>query len=184
MKLPTLACVALTTSLALHGAAGAAPEGAGAPIDEGIISDVNGAGDIVGEMREATGRRRAVMSRQGQVTELGTLGGTDSYATAVNEAGVVIGASLTAANEWHGFVWRPGSGMRDLGTLGGRGSHAVALGRNGHVVGYADTADDAYHAFVHDGARMTGLGTLGGRNSYATAVNAHGHVVGPAPAAA
>ncbi|HEX8606030.1 MAG TPA: HAF repeat-containing protein [Pseudoduganella sp.] len=172
MRVP--AAAALILMLQCH--AGAAP----LRIEQSVATDVNTTGDVVGETRYSDGTRRAVLSRDGIVSELGTLGGGESYATAVNEQGTIIGASLTAANEWHGFVYRVGHGMRDLGTLGGRGSHAVALGSKNHVVGYADTEDGAYQAFVFDGSRMTGLGTLGGRNSYATAVNMHGDVVGAA----
>lgn len=172
MKLPA----AIALALLLHCHAGAAP----LRIEQNVATDVNAAGDVVGETRYSDGSRRAVLSRDGIVSGLGTLGGAESYTTAINEQGTIIGASLTAANEWHAFVYRVGHGMRDLGTLGGRGSHAVAVGRRNHVVGYADTEDGAYQAFLHDGTRMTGLGTLGGRNSYATAVNAHGHVVGAA----
>src|SRR5687767_10631895 len=51
------------------------------------------------------------------VTELGTLGGNDSYATGINNAGQVTGNAKTATGETHAFLYSDGV-MNDLGTLG------------------------------------------------------------------
>lgn len=171
---------ALPLLLFLHHAEARPP----APADDTTMNDVNAAGDIVGESVDAEGRRRAILSRHGSVTELGTLGGGESYATAINDAGIVVGAALNARHAWRAFAYEPGKGMRDLGTLGGRSSNAIAIGSTGLVVGYADVDERDYHAFVHDGRTMRDLGTLGGRTSYATDVNASGTVVGAAQNAA
>jgi probable HAF family extracellular repeat protein len=52
------------------------------------------------------------------VTDLGTLGGGSSEASAINSRGEVVGWSKTGAGQTHGFVYRAG-GMVDLGTLAG-----------------------------------------------------------------
>ncbi|WP_181259208.1 HAF repeat-containing protein [Pseudoduganella armeniaca] len=172
----TMLCLAITC----HAAAKPPPHETATT----VMADVNAAGDIVGEISDEAGRRRAVLSRQGRVTDLGTLGGPESYASAINDAGVIIGAALDASNAWRAFRYEPGQGMRDLGTLGGRGSNAIAISSTGFVAGYADVDERDYHAFVHDGRTMRDLGTLGGRTSYATDVNAAGVVVGAAQNAA
>ena len=60
--------------------------------------------------------------------DLGTLGGTSSYAAAINSGGVVVGWSETGAGETHAFRWTASSGMIDLGTLSGaQSSQAVAI---------------------------------------------------------
>src|SRR5260370_42644617 len=53
------------------------------------------------------------------IFDLGTLGGSNCYAYAINAYGQVVGESLTAGNEaHHAFLTAPPA-MQDLGTLGG-----------------------------------------------------------------
>jgi probable HAF family extracellular repeat protein len=50
-----------------------------------------------------------------EVVDLGTLGG-HSFARAVNEDGMVVGGSFTAAGVLHPFVWTKKEGMQDFGS--------------------------------------------------------------------
>src|ERR1700736_5767490 len=60
--------------------------------------------------------------------DLGTLGGSNSIATAVNDRGQVVGYSRTAGDaESHAFSWTATEGMVDLGTIGGSLSSATAV---------------------------------------------------------
>jgi probable HAF family extracellular repeat protein len=103
------------------------------------------------------------------MTDLGTLGGTVSGASAVNGSGQVVGYSRTAGDaESHAFSWTQKGGMIDLG--GGYFSEAVAVNDGGHVVGYSGTA----FSWTQQG----GMGTLGGSYSNASAVNGSSQVVG------
>ena len=52
------------------------------------------------------------------MTDLGTLGGTYSWAFDINDRGQVVGYSGTAAGDQHAFLYGDGA-MTDLGTLGG-----------------------------------------------------------------
>jgi probable HAF family extracellular repeat protein len=96
------------------------------------------------------------------VTDLGTLGGTLSSATALNERGQVVGSSLTAAGELHAFLWERGR-MRDLGTLGGTTSEATAVNDRGQVTGSSSTGAngqaDWRRPFVWDRGVLRDLGT-------------------------
>ena len=125
------------------------------------------------------------------ITDLGTLGGDDSQATAINDRGQVVGFAYTTAKDkdghqnWHAFLWTNGR-MRDLGTFGGRNSEALAINEHGQVVGWADTkakganGEQIAHAFLWENGRMRDLGTLGGQGSSAMDINDHGQIVGKA----
>jgi probable HAF family extracellular repeat protein len=115
------------------------------------------------------------------ITDLGTLGGATSGATAINNAGQVAGGANTAAGVNHAFLWTPGatSGvptnpqMQDLGTLPGfLNSQAWALNNAGQVAGQVSEASGANaDAFYWNGTALQDLGTLGGTRTIAWALN-------------
>ena len=111
------------------------------------------------------------------VTNLGTLGGLNSTATAVNASGQVVGYSETAAGETHAFLFSGGA-MTDLGTLGGAYSIATGINAAGQVVGYSQTTAGEFRAFIYTGGTMQSLPTLGGTDAFAYAINDSGVVVG------
>lgn len=115
-------------------------------------------------------------------TELGTtLGGIDSFAYAVNNAGLLTGNTANPVAK--AYLWN-GSNTTNLGALGGTGSFGLAINDAGLVAGYAFTAGDTvYHATRWNGSSVTDLGTLGGTNSQANAINNAGLVAGSASTA-
>jgi probable HAF family extracellular repeat protein len=114
---------------------------------------------------------------------LGTLGGGSSGPQDINDAGQVVGDSVTAEGRHRAFITGPnGVEMRDLGTLAGdHRSDAWAINNAGQVVGGSLTAAGLSHAFITgpDGLGMRALGTLeGDAASYAWDINDAGQVVG------
>ncbi len=150
------------------------PSGAGL---SNIAVSINANGWITGQAQNGsldplTGgwpEARAVLWRDGGITNLGTLGGTQSNSNAINDSGQVAGAALTGTSdpfansplnacflcgggtfatstvfepgttETHAFVWQNGS-MRDLHTLGGPDSNAWFINDRGEVAGWSFTS--------------------------------------------
>jgi surface-anchored protein len=116
------------------------------------------------------------------IEDLGTLGGDEANARALNATGVITGGALDATGRNRPFRWDKGT-MSDLGTLGGDRGEGFGINEAGVVVGWSELvpgASEPFRAFRHGmmGSGMTDLGTLGGKNSMAFAVNSAGGVVG------
>ena len=97
--------------------------------------------------------RAVLWSKDGNVHDLGTLGGNGSVAWAINNAGQVTGNALNdipddfnyngdfgiiGGTQTHAFLWHDGV-MRDLGTLGGPDSGPYDINERGQVVGLSAT---------------------------------------------
>jgi probable HAF family extracellular repeat protein len=116
------------------------------------------------------------------ITDLGTLGGTQSAGSEINDAGQVAGWSQTTGDTGlHAFLYSGGR-MNDLGTLGGMYSLGLGINNTGQVTGASSISDtnsaSTYHAFLYSGGKMNDLGTLGGGTSFGYGINNSGQVVG------
>jgi probable HAF family extracellular repeat protein len=130
--------------------------------------------------------------QNGDMQDLGTLGGTSAAVNSLNDDGEVVGQSNLAGDvTFHPFLWN-GRSLSDLGTFGGDLGSANWIDRAGQVVGWADTAepltpplgepgDQLYQAFLWQNGVMANLGTApGDKCSVANSVNNRGQVVGNA----
>jgi probable HAF family extracellular repeat protein len=144
-----------------------------------LINTANTTGAFAGSLPNISGPTQTAQAiyYDGTLHNIGTLGGTDSYASAINTNNHVVGHSYLADDSTiHAFLYD--GAMHNLGTLGGASSFAKGINNSNSVVGLSDVAGgNASHAFLYDGG-MHDLGTLGGTNSDAIAINNNGIVVG------
>jgi len=74
----------------------------------------------------------AFLWKKGAMRDLGTLGGINSFAIAIDSAHRVVGGAQTdepdplLGQQYHPFLWKEGV-MRDLGTLGGSLAFATGI---------------------------------------------------------
>lgn len=148
----------------------------------GVMTDLGPAGLVQARAVNASGQvagnnanNHAVLwTASTGAIELGTLGGSSSFAAAMNVSGEIVGGSNNRA-----FLWTPRKGMVDLGTLGGPGSLASGINAAGEVVGTSHATETVEHAFLWAKGKMLDLGVLPGYStSGASAINNENQIVG------
>lgn len=182
---------------------------------EGWGSDamwINDTGDVVGISQNGvidplTGfpEQRAVLWSDGLMRDLGTLGGNQSAAFAVNNHGQIAGLALNTTSDpfsiydlllfgspngtqTRAVLWDRDGSVQDLGTLGGPDAYALLVNEHGQVAGWSYTNSipndssglPTFHPFLWEkGKGMKDLGTLGGTIAQAVnGMNESGEVVG------
>jgi probable HAF family extracellular repeat protein len=79
---------------------------------------VNNSGVVVGQANTTVQATHAVAWSQGVVTDLGTLGGSRSFAKALNNRGIIVGYSDTVSGQPHATIWASiGGPPQDLNAL-------------------------------------------------------------------
>lgn len=152
-------------------------------------NDVNSAGVVAGFAVDsgdpAAGVQATIWDGE-EATALGTLGGTDSYATAINDDGTVVGYSAFTEGDFRSrpFSWSDGE-LTELPLLAtGETGRAMNLNAAAVIVGASDSAPfnlnglTPSHAVVWENGKITDLGSLGGDTAQATGINAAGQIVG------
>jgi probable HAF family extracellular repeat protein len=116
--------------------------------------------------------------------DLGTLGGSETFADSINDLGQVVGTSrLANDSDTHAFFYANGV-IQDISPLNSGDIRAGRLGLNdlGYIASGVMVGDAYYPAIYHtQGAQITTLGSLGcgsGFTGVATALNDSGLTVG------
>jgi probable HAF family extracellular repeat protein len=175
---------------------------------------MNAAGEIVGisengKVDPLTGfnQSRAVLWKNGEITDLGSFGGNQNAAFGINSRGQIIGNSQNTipntlcffgTTQIRGFLWQDGQ-MQDLGTLGsGSCVFPSFINERGQIAGDADTTSTpnpltgfpTHDPFLWEDGTMHDLGTLGGAVGGVSAtggaggLNNRGQVIGVSSVAA
>jgi probable HAF family extracellular repeat protein len=142
---------------------------------------INDSGQIVGSYTSGSitrAYRTAAYQPINPLTDgIGTLGGSATFATGINNNGDAVGYGYTGNGFMHAFFYSSGT-MRDLGAISGTMSFAQDVNNSGQIVGNTSVnSQNLVHAFFYSGGTMRDLGTLGG-TSFANCVNESGRVVG------
>ncbi len=146
---------------------------------------INARGDIIGTGDSTVYfGNRSFLYHDGQMTDLGDLGGFSATAFAINDAGQIVGSSTgpataTQIGAVEAFLYQGGL-MTDLGGFGGRYSSAQAINNAGQIVGAADYPNQGpRHAVLWQNGQVADLGVLGnGTSSFAYGINNSGQIVG------
>jgi probable HAF family extracellular repeat protein len=116
----------------------------------------------------------------GSKLDLGSLGTGQSFAVAINDAGLIAGNSVLSPDVFHAFAWTPATGLIDIGTLGGGNqSEARAVNELGEIAGNAIIANGMSHAFLWTrSGGIRDLGTGGGVTSSVLGMSSRGRIAG------
>jgi uncharacterized membrane protein len=122
----------------------------------------------------ANSQAEAAVYRHGMIRKLGTLGGSASYGTGVNDRDEIVGYSyLSGDTAFHATLCNTHKKPVDLGTLRGSTSEALAVNDRGITVGAAELLGDHETHAARFGLQhgAVDLGSLGGSVSTAQGMN-------------
>ena len=150
---------------------------------------LNNQGQVVGGMDSTNNETHAFVWDNGVLTDLGTLGGSKSSATGINDAGDIVGTILTNSDR-RAFLLHNGE-VTDLGRidgypkLGAEGntyySPCIAINGLSQVVGHVAAGNENPRPFILNQGRTAYFGLLTSASIfYAEIINRRGQILGRA----
>ena len=165
---------------------------------------MNNQGQVVGYMDvvvQGFSVTHAFLYSNGTITDLGTLGGKNSQATAINNSGIVVGwsetgstatpipGSINAYTISHAFRYSAGQ-MTDMGSMAGAdaSSNALLINDSGAISGLSDTTQVCDYdssnnpiycatAYVYSNGQMSGVGSAASYPLNPVGINHGGQIV-------
>lgn len=102
----------------------------------------------------------------------------ESYATAINTSGLIVGAYTDVAGLTHGFATSDSSTFNDVDFPGATSTQAIDVNDAGAIVGEYYDAADVEHGFISSGGTFTAVDFPAATGTAAAGINASGDVVG------
>ncbi len=153
-----------------------------ANVTDMTASAVNDLGQVVGQIRFASGSHAYIWSKANGVADIGGFGpsGSTAGATAISQNGQVAGAGTRADGYTHAFRWTSATGITDLGVLPGTlNSFAKGINSAGQIVGSSFSPNRNIYSFRWtEGRGIEFLGSISATGSIATAINESGQASG------
>ena len=134
---------------------------------------INNAATVAGTDVTTAGLNRGFMYVSGKTTDIGTLGGSNTFVTGINNLGQIVGNSQLSNGEYHAFLYSAGK-MTDIDPANVAADFTSnSINDTGQIAG-----NDAIGAFLYSGGKFTRLKPSGGGIFGAQFINAKGDVAG------
>jgi probable HAF family extracellular repeat protein len=145
----------------------------GSSTQPSVAVGINASGEVVGSMTWSGQVNHGFLYSDGVMHDFGP----NTYASAINDAGDVVGVGSTG----HAFLYSGGL-MRDLGALQpGGSSWAIAINAKGQITGFASPPNSpnlSYSVFLYANGVMTNLGGPNNISSVPHGINNSTQIVG------